>query len=486
MRLLLAFLISLLVQSMDDFHSLPSALDDAMKAAPDVIEVRLSPGIYYYGEDFIHWDGVRLDNTAVRIVGDGAILIASDNEGDGYRLENGYVDLDSLCPVDSRTEMRQAFLWPLPVPFRKGVFRIRCREDIPVPEEDIDDYTLLLTQWYIGALYPVEKITRRHIYFRREEKYHTGIWSELRYGRCLPRYMLCGPPKEDGRNLYACQATRFLTIENTVLKSFHLTGVHFLGNGDGDWMIRLKKFRTEGIEVDHCRFEGIKSGCIYVGGSDHFRMHDSEMHQCYRWGVYVWTDSHDCLIENNRFIDNGLRISFNPVVDCKADGFIIRNNYFEDFSYSAIGLGNHYTEPDTTGTRGVVEGNEICMSESFRNCVFRQLIDSGAIYVWTRNNSLTIRNNYIHDIDGPHGNRGILCDDGAVNVHIYGNKILRIGSGYCIDLRRRTRIERKKVTYVKKANIGNVMYENIIDGRVRYYVRKDDPTSFKGKNIIVK
>lgn len=486
MSMLITLLVSFLVQTQEDFTALPSMVREALKDAPDSVDIRLSKGVYFYKDNLWDWSGISSENTVIRILGDDAVLVGSDNGETAYRIENGYVDLNSLCHVDTRTEMRQAYLWPVRIPFHKGLYMIHCKGETPLPKEELSEYTLLLSQWYIGALYPIEKITRNHIFFRRETKYSTGMWSELRYGRCFPRYLLWGPPKEDdGPKLYACRATRFLTVENTSLKELSIEGVRFLGNGDGDWMIKLKDLKTERVEISRCHFEGIRSGCVYVEATDHFLMHDSEMRKCYRWGVYVWTSSHDCVIRNNRFIDNGLRVSFNPVVDCKADGFLIADNYFEDFSYSAIGAGNHYAEPDTKGTRGIIENNEICMSDDFRSRVFRSLIDSGAIYVWTKNNGLIIRNNYIHDIAGAHGNRGILCDDAAVNVRIEGNRIVRINNGYCIDLRKKLRVGRKKKSTIRTVNVGNVMQGNIIDGPIRFEVRRNDPTSLKGENIVI-
>ena len=36
---------------------------------------------------------------------------------------------------------------------------------------------------------------------------------------------------------------------------------------------------------------------------------------------------------------------------------------------------------------------------------------------------------------------------------------------------------------IRRVNVGNRMDGNILDGPGRFYVRKDDPTSFKGENI---
>jgi hypothetical protein len=194
----------------------------------------------------------------------------------------------------------------------------------------------------------------------------------------------------------------------------------------------------------------------------------------------------DVRIEHNRFLDNGLMMTNAPVVHCQAKDYRIASNYFEDFSYSAVGVGIHYTKPDRFGTSGIVEKNEICMSASFRRGVPRALIDAGAIYVSTGNAQALIRDNDIHDILGPHGNRGIFADDGVVNVEISGNRIFHIWNGYCIDLRRCYRVGRKPKSKVARPNVGNKVYDNVCDGRMRLFIRKDDPTSLLHNNVTIK
>ena len=112
------------------------------------------------------------------------------------------------------------------------------------------------------------------------------------------------------------------------------------------------------------------------------------------------------------------------------------------------------------------------------------LIDSGAIYVWTQNRGTVIRHNYIHDISGAHGNRGILCDDGGTNISIFDNLLLGIAhNSYCIDLRRRYAVERKSNSLIRRVNVGNKCGGNIVDGRLRFHIRKGDSDSFRGKDV---
>ena len=93
-----------------------------------------------------------------------------------------------------------------------------------------------------------------------------------------------------------------------------------------------------------------------------------------------------------------------------------------------------------------------------------------------------MRNNYIHDYTGSKDNRGIFGDDGTINATVTGNRILRIGNSYCIDFRRVECVETRSDSKVKKTNIGIKMYDNTVDGSVRFEPRPGDRTSRKGVN----
>ena len=54
--------------------------------------------------------------------------------------------------------------------------------------------------------------------------------------------------------------------------------------------------------------------------------------------------------------------------------------------------------------------------------------------------------------------------------------------GFVVDgVRRAFRVERKKNSVIRRVNVGNRIEGNVLDGRCRFYVRPDDPTSFKGE-----
>lgn len=499
------------VDSQDRFDGLRAAIDSAVAASPEEVRVRFEKGTYYYRERQLDFSGFDRPGLRLTLEGNGAVLVAAGKDfvldaandrripyDKDYSTEDGFVSLTRMETMDLRDSVRQAYMHPIPVNLFKKLYCLRCREQ-DLSEQDAKDAYIIFTQWYVGAVYKVKRIKNGWLYFYADKKYQTHLYEELRYGRCNPRYVLYNQrsdrhPSVVGGVLespvdevvHRCEASNFLTMDHTVLRSFRMEGFRFLGNHAADALLRFESVQADSLEIVHCRFEGIKSHALLVGATDHFRVRDNHFEQCYLRGVLADFRCRDTEVTSNFFRDHGLMLSTSPAVHCQGEGFLVADNVFEDFSYCAIGLGTHYVETDRPYTAGIVERNEIYQTERFRKKPMRVLVDSGAIYVWTLNKDLVIRNNYLHDISGPHGNRGILCDDGAMNVTVHGNLILNVDhNSYRIDLRRNYAVQRMKLCPVPRVNIGNKMWGNWVDGRVRFHVRKDDPESFLGDNSLL-
>lgn len=469
------------VRNQADFDQLQHSVDAVLSSKDTLADIRIAPGIYYFREGHLRLSDLDRGNFHLRIYGQGAVLTAMST-GHGYDLDNGYVDLEKREPVDIREHVAKAGSWPIPVFFRRNVFMIRCEEP-DRDEDEVEGWHIILSQWFKGAVYPVEKIHRGWLYFRKDRDYGTWMWSELRFGRCLPRYILCHPPVRE--DLHPCGVSNFLTVQDSRLGSVDLEGLTFLGNRAGKSLLQFDRVDAGRIRISNSRFLGMRSESISTEETDRFQVKECVFRNNYMSCIHIGEGGSDVSVLNNRFLDNGLMMSNAAVVRCMANDYRIAENYFEDFSYSAVSVGIHYTKPDRFGTSGVVEKNEICMSEAFRRGVPRALIDAGAIYIGTINERVVIRDNHIHDILGPHGNRGILADDGAVNVEIAGNRIFHIWSGYCIDLRRCYRVARRSNSKISRTNVGNKVHDNVCDGKMRLFVRKDDPGSFLSNNQIV-
>lgn len=471
---------SVRIRSQEEFDCLGERVLSQLQTE-DSVHVFLEPGLYYFGDRHLVLEGLSCPRASITVSGAGAVLVGRGTPGQTPTFDQGFVNLEDLRAFDALGPVRKAGFWPVRVPFRKALYVLRGKGLPNVSESEAAGMKIVLSQWFVGAVYDVVRISRGCIFFRRVP-YRTRIWSELRFGRCLPRYMLFSPRK--AASAYPCSASNFLSVKNSRIGSVVMEGIHFLGNGEGDRLLRFSGVDADSVVVRGCTFEGIRSRGLLVEGTDHFRLRDNVFEKGALNQVYVDKTSDDARIVRNRFIENGLLMTNDPIVDCKGSHFLIRDNYFEDFSYSAIGAGLHYTDTAGLVTSGVVEKNEICMSERYRQAPMRSLIDGGAIYIWTQNKDLVIRENCIHDIAGPHGNRGIFGDDGVVNLKVVDNTVLRVRGSYAIDVRRAHRVGRRKNSAIRRVNEGIVIRGNTYDGRVRLHIRKDDPNSYLGENEI--
>ena len=471
------------MDSQADLDSLQGKWSRILEVETDSLVISFGEGVFFFGERFLDFTGVHMPSTVLLIQGQRTTLIAKDREG-RETIDCAFVDPDLLCHVDIHSAPKRARFWTFPALFKRDRFILPVKEN-DLSEDEVKGLKIILSQWFVGAVYPVEKISDGFLYYRMQPKYRTKFWEEFRFGRCLPRYMLCEGTVN--RNLNRCGESNFLAMDDCDFASVSVEGIRFLGNASGSPLMLFKQVRSDGIVLSDNRFDGIRSDVICVDRSDYFRLENNQFSDCYLNCVTITKFTRDAIIRGNTFENIGLMMTNVPVVDCKGVGFLVSGNRFRDFSYAAIGVGTHFSDSDGCVSEGVVERNEISMSESFRSGAMRELIDGGAIYVWTQNRSLVIRDNYIHDIDGPHGNRGIFGDDGVVNVTICDNIVQDIGHrAYAIDIRKALWVQKRPESFCKRVNVNNKVYGNRVKGRFRVFIRKDDPGSMLKDNIITK
>ena len=166
LALILTLRVLLPVNNQQEFDRLESDLETVLASGDTLADVRLAPGVYYFRENHLLLDGIDRPDFHLRISGNGAVLVAVST-GREYHLDKGYVDLSALEPVDIREPVRKAGCWPVPVPFRRGLYMIRCDES-DRSEDEVAGWHIILSQWFKGAVYPVVKIRRGWLFFRKE------------------------------------------------------------------------------------------------------------------------------------------------------------------------------------------------------------------------------------------------------------------------------------------------------------------------------
>ena len=480
MTILFCLLVSVFVQTQKDFDSLQDRIDAAYEAGESRIDIKLDSMLFFFHEKHLSFTNRQMPGFSIDIDGGGAAIVGEAAET-SYRIGQGFVDLGTMKDFDPSSDVKWAYFWPIKVPFRKDIYCIPVKEP-DMSEEEAKDVNIVLSQWFQGKIYKVIKISHGWMYFRRDDKTGTKMYTELRYGRCLPRYIICRPPERE--DIHACSASNFISLLDSEIGSISMRRMKFLGNSADDMLMYVHTSKVDSFVVEECHFEGLRSDVIHFFDTDNLRYRNNYMLRCYRSGVLCDEFSDNCQVTGSTFIGNGRMMVHNCNVRFQGAGFLVKDNLFEDFSYIGIGVGSHYTS-EAEEAQGLISDNELRTSEEYRKGAPRMLIDAGAIYCWTRNKDVVIHNNYIHDIYGPHGNRGIFADDGAINLTISGNRVMNL-SAQCISLRRVKRIAWRSRSKIQKVNVGNKVFDNVTNGRIRLYIDRRDPSSYAYNNIRLK
>lgn len=479
---------------------------DIMRAYGDGklrVDVKFSGGTYYFSEGHITLDGLDREDFRLSFKCHGATFIP---KGRTYEMAYGsapyegefsetsvFIDPDSATPVEFRTAPRQSLS---DVSEAGDLFKLKASEP-ELPELLSKDVYIVLSQWYGSGVHKVEKIENGYIYFSSTASLDY-LTRDRYYGKKYPKYILVNVPSPgapcvhagrifySGRRIHQGEATSFLRVRNCHIGSLALSKAVFIGNAGEGPLLEFRGTSANSIEVKESAFSGLHGRVVYCLGTSNFVFEDNTVTGCYLDGVLSDGKSDGTRIIDNTFEGNGLRMTQSFDVIVRGTDFIVSGNRFSDFSYAAIGIGHHFRSDGGEVTSGVVEDNEIFLSEPFLGApVTRTLMDSGGIYIWTMNRDVTIRRNFIHDIDGAKDNRGIFGDDGASNVTAYGNLVLGIRNCYTLDFRRVANVETMPDSRIKRVNVGNRIYGNTVDGRIRFETRGGDDGCYKGDNIRV-
>ena len=498
-----------------DFDGLDATLKRMIQAGERNIYVRFVPGTYYFHEQHIALMGQNKPDVSISFEGNGARLVAAGKnykascrtktspfEG-SFDFSHGFVDLKNGRHVDLAPEIRQARQRAEVLNRASGLCRMLTDEP-DISAADAAACWIVLTQWFRSNHYKVEKIEGGYIYFRcpnltDDMSPLTDIDCDYKYCKAFPRYLLYNQKSDKvpyirggkwhmpGRlTIHECGSSRVLLVSGSTFKSFSIHGFSFLGNADGDSLMRFYRNKIGSFSITGCTFEGIRSDCLLIQFTGGCNISDNSFTHCYRNCVEIGFESDGTQVKDCRFIDTGLAIDNSACVRNQASNVTVSGNLFVDFTYCAVLSGIHYTETMSDKCSALIENNEMYHSEEFRKAPTRTLMDSGAIYLGTISQGHVVRNNYIHDIVGAADNRGIYLDDGAIKSQVYGNLVVGIANSYCIDSRRVTWVETHPGTRITKVNVDNYIGDNWIDGTIRFEPRGGNDGCRQGKNTQLK
>ena len=442
------------VSTQAEFDGLNTTVKKALAAKPSQLTVVIEPGTYHFKDDHLDLSGLKCPDTELRIEGEGAVLVGTAPE---VKTSPFYRASRVVDVVDAE----------------KKLCRIKTGKRLGGPGK----LYIQVTAWYRLFTCPVTEIKNGYIYFTCEQLARNGLMyninGDVSFGRKLPRYRLMRVQESS-----APVSSAFFKVTDCDFRRVSLSGLTFDTNADGrseyakDCLIRFYMGRFERAEVSRCTFRSIRTDVVRIAYSDGVTVKDCRFEDCGRIGVLSYNHSARTVVEDNVFERMGTYGEFNPCVRCSGTDYRIRRNHFTDYGCCAIGVGVHFSEKMEHPSSGIVADNTITQTAAYRkDAPMNLLMDTGAIYVWTQNASLEIRDNIITDISGPFDNRGIFCDDGTVNTVIEGNTILRIANSYCIDLRRALSVETRTDSQIRKVNVGNRLGKNKTDGKIRFEQR---------------
>lgn len=501
------------VSNQRDLYSIRPRIDQRLKEGFNDITVRFQPGTYYYRNEQVNLTGKQYEGIALHFEGNGAVLIGEgrryDTPGESsttFSRYNGYITKDGdylsvwgpVLESDCLAEV---------VDEESRLCRVHYGLLSDMNEDQCKSSHITLTESFDGKVFGIRRIEDGWVYFvasnlAKLTKDLYNINHDYYSGKRFPRFRLCNTTSYAGDitclngriafesakgPVYECAYTRFFYAKESSFGLLEIKGFKFLGNKESSQLITfLDCVVRDSIVIEDCVFKNLHSDIIEVVGTDHVIIRNNYITKNFRWGIRSDNRSSDTRIENNVFTDCGLGLRNSACITCYGNDFHVARNRISNFGYAAIYAGLHYSTKKGGPVTGVIEYNEIWFDEEYRNDRLNStLIDAGAIYLGPVHDRTIVRYNHIYDYVGVYSYNGVYCDDGASNCTIYGNVILGIADGYCIYSRRVAWIENNEKSYVSKANVGNVIEHNLIDGKFKFEGRPGENGCRKGANFVL-
>ncbi|MBQ0074363.1 MAG: right-handed parallel beta-helix repeat-containing protein, partial [Prevotella sp.] len=487
------------IDTQSTFDSIPLLLTQQLKSGETEIDISIAGKQFCFNENHVSLKGLRYPDTRISIHGTEGTIIRSGGmsytKGDtykfGYNHQNTFLNnknQELSLWSDTRTasdtiqilnrDSKQCF-----IPF-KG---------LQPQTSDMCKYTyVLITMWYTSSIYKVERITETGIYFTCSDlafnshfkcynvNLDNGYLSLVKKERCTPRFRLCnsidspntiadGYVSTESQRILECRYSTFLSIDDCEFRAITVENITFTGNAKNYHESALINCRNttmeDGLHISNNTFRHLKSYAVYITATDDVTFSNNEVEDCASGILKSCNNCSNTIVSDNTFRRCGTGMTNIPVIQTCGTDYWVKGNVFEDFGYTAVNSGVHFTEEMTYPCRGVIEDNEMYYANTLSHVSASTLMDSGAIYVATQNDNTIIRNNYIHDYIGICDYRGIYCDDGANNCHVIGNTVRNTPTSYSIQFSPYGRANDKnnKSPYFCKGNTHN---NNDCDGEI--------------------
>lgn len=495
MLLCTAYANTIVVGNQSDFDNLKSKILKGINAGEKEIYVSFVRGTYVFKDNHIVLSRLKAADTRVHFIGNGAVLIPEGCKyysGDIYEGEFKYDNSWMEKGADNTiwTQMRYADnLIELVEP---GTKLCRLKNDLfkGCSYEKGSAY-IHITHWFQSSIYKIEKIKSGYVYFKAPDLGRSSLDGkgynlndDYYFYKSFPRFRLCNVDTgedvlkiNEGKVVlpsgchvvYEGKSPRFLTIQVSTLASFDIKDFVFYGNSyqASTSYMYFYEVKAKAIGIENCVFAGLHGNPISIVNTDNVSVYRNKFTDCYYGGILSDNMSANTSVVNNTFENMGLRIQNTFAVTCRGTNYYIADNSFENYGAGGISVGDWSHNPHERPSSGVVENNVLTYLPDYLIWVEKNgLMDSGAIYVWTKNDGAIIRNNVIKNYSGAGGNKGIFCDNGSYGVSIIGNLVTGVKNSFSITARRVANVEETKSagTGIVASNINNIIKDNIIDG----------------------
>ena len=496
------------ISNQQGFDLLNQQLNRVLNTGVRQVTVKFKPGIYYYSENHLNLTKIYSSSTSCNLDGDGAILVPrgdSYSRGDLFKgLFNpnlSIIDIEDMKVIPYWEDIRYAESRVELIDDKINLWRLKCSSLEDLSKDECINTYVIVTCWFTSYTLKVDQIKDGYLYFISSKKSYRNNYDcyfldsdfGYSYGQRYARFKLCNYSENASfsirkdnsislsktiNSVHICNAGTFLTLRDCCFRSLSICGFTFLGatSYNNSYLLRCIKLRTRSLIVQDNYFKGLTSHVMGLEETDNLLFKNNIIEECYRGGVLVDNSCKGTQIVRNKFSYCGLDLKQDFPISVLGDNFWVTGNEILNYGYAAIRTGVWHGQTTINPPRGIIENNEIYFTPEYSSNIEKYgLMDGGAIYVSTQNESVIIRNNYIHDIAGIKDNRGIFCDDGARNISIYDNVILNIQNSYCIDSRRVSLYEDE----LGPTNVCNVIQGNIVNGAIRFEAREGDDNQCK-------
>lgn len=493
------------ISNQSEFDKVQDRLEKAVQAGNNNICIVIKYGRYVATESHIKLENIQNPRLKLKIKGQGVVTIVPEgkwyNDGDTYegpfKYDNSWISGGK--DIENWTHVKYAIGQVEIVNEKSKLCRLKTKEKLS-DQIKLSDAYILIPCWFVSWVYKVERIENGYIYFTADnlsKNYNNKFYNvnnDWNYGKAELRYKLCNVESGEEKlriiggkvhlpqgvsNVWEGKTANFMSVDDCRICSLEISKVSFEGFGhkENTSLIKTGNVISKGVLLKSCAFKGVREDVITGCSTANVRIANCQFEDCYYRGFFSDNQSKNAVVENNTFLNMGKRMYSSCCITCQGENYLITNNMLNDFGYGGIRVGVWYGDKQACPCYGTVENNNLTYSEGYLSDIMnRGLMDSGAIYVSTKNDKAIIRNNIINNFSGAKDNRGIFCDDGAYNLEIYGNLILGTTNCFSIDARRVNWVEMNITPQsgIERANINNQIHSNLVDRVIRFEGHEDE------------